>query len=83
MNCCQTIRPFWGDIEPARPPVNTSRTRSTALMAFLSALVTPEPSDTAEFVSKLPPGRLFGAFKASFWALAAIGVGIILSLVCS
>jgi hypothetical protein len=83
MNCCQTIRPVWGDIEPATFPANTMQTRSATVMAYLTALVTPEPSGEAEFVPQLPPGRLFGAFKASFWALAAVGLGILLALVCN
>jgi hypothetical protein len=82
MNCCQTIRPVWGDIEPATIPANSMQTRSATVMAYLRALATPEPSDEAELVPQLPPGRLFGAFKASFWVLAAVGLGILLALAC-
>jgi hypothetical protein len=83
MNCCETIRPTWRDIEPASFPSNTLPLRSTTVLAYLKALGTPEPSGDAEFVSALPPGRLFGAVKASLWALVAIGLGIVLALVCN
>lgn len=83
MNCCETIRPTWGDIEPASVVSNTRASRSTRVMAYLKALMTPEPSDTGELVLELPPGRLFGAVKAVLWALVAVGLGIVLALGCN
>jgi hypothetical protein len=83
MSCCETIRPAWGDIEPASLVPYTLPSRSATVLAYLKALGTPEPSGDTEFVSALPPGRLFGAVKASLWALVAVGLGIGLALVCN
>jgi hypothetical protein len=52
-------------------------------MAYLKALATPEPSAASEPVPGLHTCRVFGAVKASLWALVAVGLGIILAVVCS
>jgi hypothetical protein len=83
MNSSQTICPTWDDLGSDNIVSTPIRYRSTMLMAYLKALVTPEPSDDTAVVSDLPPGRLFGAVKASLWAFAAVGTGIVLAFICT
>jgi hypothetical protein len=82
MDCCETARPVWGDLGSDHFFLTTLRSRSATVRAYLKALATPEPSDTTELVSELPPGRLFGAVKASLWAFVAVGLGVLLAMVC-
>jgi hypothetical protein len=82
MDCSQTICFTWDALTPD-PIVSTPlRYPGATVMAYLKALVTPEPSDGTALGSAMPSGRLFGAVKASLWVLAAIGSGIMLSFVC-
>jgi hypothetical protein len=83
MNCSQTICTPREGLRSDRLIPNAPGYRGAAAMAYLKALATPEPSAASEPVPGLPTGRVFGAVKASLWALVAVGLGIILAVVCS
>lgn len=83
MNCSQTICSPRGGLRSDRFFPYALRSHGTAAMIYLKALVTPEPSDATEPVPGLPTGRVFGAVKTSLWALVAVGLGVVLAMVCS
>jgi hypothetical protein len=83
MNCSHTIRSLEGGFRTDGFSWNAQSRRGAAIMAYLKALVTPEPSNEAEPLPELPTDRLFGALKTSLWASAAIGLGVVLATLCS
>jgi hypothetical protein len=83
MNCSHTIRPLKGGFRTEDLSFNTPPYRGAAIMAYLKALVTPEPSNEAEPSPTLPTDRLFGALKTSLWASAGVGIGIVLATLCN
>jgi hypothetical protein len=83
MNCSHTIRHQRGVFRTAGFSFNARPYRRPAILVYLKALVTAEPSNEAEPVPALPTGRVFGALKTSLWASAAVGLGVLLATLCN
>jgi hypothetical protein len=83
MNCSHTIRPFRSVFKAGGSSFCARQYRRSAIVAYLKALATPEPSNEVEPVLALPTGRVFGALKTSLWASAAVGLGVLLATLCN
>lgn len=58
------------------------RSRTALFCRHLKALVTPEPSGSANIVAGPPLNRWMGAAKTIFWIANSILIGTLLAVVC-
>ncbi len=59
------------------------RRQAAAIMAYLGAVVAPEPTDPPQPPAGMHERRIFGVVKALVWVMVSIGTGVALAVMCS
>lgn len=84
MDCCDTSKAYMG-CQNTFPELMSPgmRRQAASIMAYIGAVVAPEPTDPPPPFAGPHESRFFAIVKTSVWFAIAIGIGVALATVCS